>query len=168
MRYDSLQDVLADQLADLWSAERQLVAALPKLADTVSSDELRSAVDEHLAETRLHVDRLEHIIGSLEVAYPIEECEAMKGLIRETGRVMDVPGDPIARDVALIATAQRVEHYEISAYGTACALADELGLDEVSSLLSATLDEERHADRTLNKIALGGFMRLGLNERAAK
>jgi ferritin-like metal-binding protein YciE len=168
MRYDSLQDVLADQLADLWSAERQLMGALPRIADAAASDQLRSAVREHLAQTAGHVERLEWIIGALELRSPSEQCEAMQGLVREADRVMSVGGDPITRDVALIAAAQRVEHYEISAYGTACALASELGLSDVRFLLGQTLDEERDADRTLNKIATGGFIRSGLNERAVR
>jgi ferritin-like metal-binding protein YciE len=105
MQYDSPQDVFADQLADLWSAERQLVTALPEVVDAVSSDKLGDAVEEHLAETRGHGARLERIIGNLELAYPNEECEAMQGLLREGERVMPTGGDPVARDVALVAAA---------------------------------------------------------------
>jgi ferritin-like metal-binding protein YciE len=166
MHYNSLHDVFADQLADLWSAELQLVSALPKFAGAASSDTLRTAVEDHLAETRGHVARLERIIRSLALQYPNEECAAMQGLLREGERVMSASGDPIARDVALIAATQRIEHYEIAAYGTVCALADELGLGQVSDVLRETLNEESDADRTLTKIAAGGFMRQGLNEQA--
>ncbi len=168
MQYNSLQDVFADQLADLWSAERLLVDALPKVANASYSDELRSALEQHLAETKTHLARLESIIGRLEVRYPTEDSEAMRGLLREGERVMSAGGDPTARDVALIAAAQRIEHYEIAAYGTACALADELGLRDVGDILQDTLDEESRTDKTLTKLATGGFLSLGLNEQAAR
>lgn len=168
MRYASVQDVLAEQLADLWSAERQLVATLPKLADAASSDRLKAVVEDHLAETLGHVARLERIIGNLELPYPTDECEAMRGLVHEADRAMAADGDPMARDIALIAAAQRVEHYEMAAYGTASTLAAELGLSEVRNLLEQTLEEERNADRTLSKLATGDVLRRGLNEQAAR
>lgn len=168
MQYNSLQDVLADQLADLWSAEQQLVSALPKVADAASSDTLRTVVEDHLAETRGHVERLDRVIRGLDLRYPEEECEAMQGLVREGERVISTSGDPVARDVALIAAAQRIEHYEIAAYGTVCALADELGLGQVSDILRETLGEESNADQTLTRLATGGFLRQGLNAQAAQ
>lgn len=168
MHYNTLNDVFADQLADLWSAEQQLVDALPKVAAAASSDKLRAAVEDHLAETRGHVVRLEQIIARVDLPMPQIECEAMEGLLREGARILSSDGDPMVRDVALVAAAQRIEHYEIAAYGTARALADELGFGEVSDMLIATLTEENRADQTLTKLATGGFLREGLNERAAR
>jgi len=168
MDYHSLNDIFADQLAEIWSAERQLVVALPKLADAAASDKLRAAVDEHLAETHGHVARLERIIDRIDRQVPPVHCEAMDGLLRDGARVLSSGGDPRVRDVALIATAQRIEHYEIAAYGTVRAIADELGWGEISDMLVLTLNEENRADQTLSRLATGGFLREGLNERAAR
>jgi ferritin-like metal-binding protein YciE len=106
-------------------------------------------------------------VAELSVQPPQETCEAMEGLIKEGEEVIQAQGDPAALDAALIAAAQRVEHYEIAAYGTARALAGELGYEKVSSLLGETLDEEEHADKTLTKIATGGLLKSGINQEAA-
>jgi ferritin-like metal-binding protein YciE len=166
MQLNSLQDVFVEQLADLRSAEQQLVEALPKVARAASSDELRSAFEQHLEETRGHLGRLEEIFGRIETPAPAEHCEGMEGLIKEGEEVIGMSGDPMAKDAALIAAAQRIEHYEIAAYGTARTLADELGYDEATSLLDETLDEESDADKLLTKIATGGLMRSGVNRAA--
>ena len=167
MQLNSLSDVLEEQLEDLHSAERQLMAALPMLAGAAGSEELRVAFEEHLEETRGHVSRLDRIFEQLDLGVPTGTCEAMQGLIREGDGIVNAQGDPIARDAALIAAAQRVEHYEIAAYGTARTLADGLGHSEVAGLLSDTLDEEAAADKTLTKIATGGMFRSGVNREAA-
>jgi len=99
---------------------------------------------------------------------PTEQCEAMKGLIREGEDVISAQGDPNAKDAALIAAAQRVEHYEIAGYGTARTLAEQLDMDDAASLLEETLDEEKEADKLLNKVATGGLLRAGVNERAER
>jgi ferritin-like metal-binding protein YciE len=166
MKLDSLQDVFADQLADLRSAEQQLVAALPKVAGAANSDELRQALEHHLDETRDHLQRLEDLIPTLGFAVPSETCEGMEGLLREGEKVISAEGDPAARDAALIAAAQRVEHYEIAAYGTAGTLAGELGFDDAKEVLDQTLDEESNADKLLTKIATGGMLRSGVNQAA--
>jgi ferritin-like metal-binding protein YciE len=168
MRLTSLEDVFAEQLADLRSAELQLVEALPKVAGAASSDELREAVANHLEETRGHVRRLDEIIRSAGIPVPDEHCEGMEGLVKEGEEVIAANGDPAAKDAALIAAAQRVEHYEIAGYGTARALADELGYDEAESLLKATLDEESKADEKLTTIATGKLFRAGVNRAAAR
>jgi ferritin-like metal-binding protein YciE len=168
MKLNSLQDVLAEQLEDLHSAEQQLIEALPKMASAASSDDLRSAFQEHLGETRGHLERLNDILPTVGIQSPSETCEAMKGLIREGEKIITAEGDPMAKDAALIAAAQRVEHYEIAAYGTARTLADILDLDEARDLLDQTLDEEANADKLLTKIATGGLLRTGVNERAAR
>jgi ferritin-like metal-binding protein YciE len=163
----SLDDVLRDQIADLRSAEQQLVAALPKVARAASSQELRQAFEHHLEETRGHVQRLDQIIGDLGGVQP-ERCEGMEGLILEGEQIVEASGDNAAKDAALIAAAQRIEHYEIAAYGTAKALAGELGLSEARDLLNDTLSEESNADQLLTRIATGGFFGSGVNEDAAE
>jgi ferritin-like metal-binding protein YciE len=167
MQLQSLEDVFTEQLADLYSAERQLVEALPKAAAAAQSAELRKALDEHLAQTRNHVARLEEVFQTIRPSVPDEHCKGMEGLLAEGERVIRSGGDGAARDVALIAAAQRVEHYEIAGYGTAKTLADQLGYDRAEELLGETLDEEADADRRLTKIATGGLLRSGINERAA-
>ena len=167
MELTTLNDVFVDQLADLKSAEQQLTDALPKMAKAASTPELQEAFEEHLEETRGHVKRLQEIekmVGSV----PSETCEAMKGLISEGEDIVKASGDPVAKDVALIAAAQRVEHYEISAYGTARELAKELDFKDAAGLLSDTLDEESAADQKLNAIATGGIMSSGVNQAASR
>ena len=167
MQLNSLEDVLAEQLGDLRSAEQQLIEALPKLAQAAHSDELKKAFPHHLDETRDHLKRIEEIVESVSFQVPQETCEAMQGLVREGEEIVEATGDPMAKDAALIAAAQRVEHYEIAAYGTARTLADECGLDEAKELLDQTLDEESNADKLLTKIATGGMMKSGVNQKAA-
>jgi ferritin-like metal-binding protein YciE len=167
MQLNSLQDVLVEQLGDLYSAEQQLVQALPKVSGAASDDELRTAIDQHLEETRGHVRRLEQIFDQLGTSAPVEKCKGMEGLIVEGEKIISALGDPAAKDAALIAAAQRVEHYEIAAYGTARTLADELGHDDVETLLNETLDEESAADKKLTQLATGGLLRSGINQQAA-
>jgi len=162
----SLDDVLKDQLADLYSAEKQLVDALPKVARAATHPQLRGALEQHLEETRGHVRRLEEIFRSAGMSAPSEHCEGMEGLVKEGEEVVGATGDPAAKDAALIAAAQRVEHYEIAGYGTARALADELGHDDAKGLLQETLDEEGKADELLTQLATGGMLRTGINEQA--
>jgi len=166
MQLQSLNDVLQHQLDDLMSAEQQLVKALPKMAQAASHDELRSAFDQHLEETRGHVMRLETIFAGLGAEPSGERCKAMEGLIAEGEEVIATTGDPAAKDAALIAAAQRVEHYEIAAYGTAKTLAGELDNGDAQDLLDQTLDEEAKADKLLTKIATGGMLRQGVNQQA--
>ncbi|TML88483.1 MAG: ferritin-like domain-containing protein [Actinobacteria bacterium] len=158
--------MLKDQLADLYSAERQLVDALPKVARAATHPRLREAVEQHLEETRGHARRLEEIFRGRGMSPPSEHCKGMEGLIEEGEEVVSASGDPAAKDAALIAAAQRVEHYEMAGYGTARTLADELGLDDAKGLLQETLDEEAKADELLTQIATGGMMRTGVNEQA--
>jgi len=168
MNLGSLQDVFAEQLNDLRSAEQQLVQALPKMASAASSDELRKAFEEHLQQTRGHLERIDDVLATTGTATTGEECKGMKGLISEGDEIASASGDPLARDAALIAAAQRVEHYEIAAYGTVVTLADMLDLDEAKDTLGQTLDEEETTDKLLTKIATGGMFKAGVNERAAR
>ena len=168
MQLQSLQDVFIHEIQDLYDAENQLLQALPKLAQAASNQELREAFEHHLDETRDHVQRLEEIVGQLGISGSGETCEAMRGLIKEGEKTIAIQGDPTAKDAALIAAAQRVEHYEIAAYGTARTLAGELDHNEAQDLLDQTLDEEANADKLLTKIATGGMLKTGVNEQAAR
>jgi ferritin-like metal-binding protein YciE len=166
MKLQSLDDVFQHQLDDLLSAEKQLVNALPKMAQAAFHDDLKTAFEEHLKETRGHVDRLQEIFGQLGRTPSGETCKAMQGLIAEGDEVIKTEGDSAAKDAALIAAAQRVEHYEIAAYGTARTLADALHYGDAGELLDQTLDEESNADKLLTKIATGGLLKSGINDKA--
>lgn len=166
MNLETMDDVFVDQLDDLLSAEKQLVDALPKMAQAASEPKLREAFEEHLGETRDHVGRLEEIFGQIGRRPAGHTCKAMQGIIAEGEEVIDTPGDPAAKDAALIAAAQRVEHYEIAAYGSAKTFAGELGHGDAKDLLEQTLDDESQADTLLTKIATGGMMKSGVNQKA--
>jgi ferritin-like metal-binding protein YciE len=153
MKLGSLHDVFVEELKDLYSAETQLTKALPKMAKAASSDELRTAFEEHLKETEGQVQRLETIFEELEVSPKGKKCKAMAGLIEEGAEVIDMDGEEAVKDAALIAAAQKVEHYEIAGYGTVRNFAELLGLDDVVNLLQETLDEEAAADKKLTEIA---------------
>jgi ferritin-like metal-binding protein YciE len=167
MQLNTLEDVFHEQLEDLYSAEKQLVSALPQMASAVGSEELRKALQNHLEETRGHVTRLEEIFGQLGMSTPTAHCKGMEGLIAEGKEIVQMPGNSVAKDAAIIAAAQRVEHYEIAGYGTARTLAGELDQSEARDLLDQTLDEESDADKLLTKIATGGLLKTGINEKAA-
>jgi ferritin-like metal-binding protein YciE len=153
MELKSLDDVLEEELKDLYSAEKQLVEALPDIAEAASSKELQNAISEHLEETRGHVKRLEGVFQAIGIQPESEHCDGMEGLISEGSEIAEADGDGDARDAALIGAAQRVEHYEIAAYGTARALARQLGHTDAAKLLDETLDEESAADEKLTRIA---------------
>jgi ferritin-like metal-binding protein YciE len=167
MQLGSIKDVYTHEVQDLHSAETQLIQALPKMAQAASSDDLRQAFEQHLEETRGHVQRLEEIMGQAGIS-PGEKCKGMAGLIAEGEQIIAAQGDTLVKDAALISAAQRVEHYEIAAYGTARTLANELGLDAAKDLLDQTLDEESDADKLLTKIATGGMLKAGINEQARR
>lgn len=153
MKVPNVEKLLEDQLKDIYNAENQLIKALPKMAKAASSDELKEALTAHLEETRGQVSRLEQIGQHLGIKLTGKKCAAMEGLIEEGKEAleMEAPGEIL--DLAIIAAAQRVEHYEISAYGSARALAEHLGHDEVVSLLQETLDQESAADEKLTSVA---------------
>ncbi|MDQ3876802.1 MAG: ferritin-like domain-containing protein [Actinomycetota bacterium] len=153
MKLESLQDVLEEQLNDLYSAEQQLVKALPKIAEAVSNPELQKAINNHLKETEEHVARLEDVFEVAGIKPGDEECKAMKGLIAEGEEVIEASGSGDAKDAALIAAAQRVEHYEIAAYGTARTISQQLGINDAAKKLQETLDEESKANELLTQIA---------------
>lgn len=153
MKLESMHDLFVNELKDLYSAETQITKALPKMAKAASSDELREAFEAHLEETERQVERLETIFKELEASPKGKKCQAIAGMIEEGKEVIEADGDDSVRDAALIAGAQRVEHYEIASYGTARTFATILGLDEAADLLQETLDEEAAADKKLTEIA---------------
>ena len=152
---DTLQNVLGDQLKDLYSAENQLVRALPKLAQGANSPALRQAFESHLEETKGHVARLEQAAELLGIKLDGKTCKGMEGLLKEGNEVLGEKsnGNGAAMDAAIIAAAQRCEHYEIAAYGSARAMAEQLGQRPIAKLLQQTLDEEGAADKKLTKIS---------------
>jgi ferritin-like metal-binding protein YciE len=147
----SLEDLLVQEIKDLFSAEGQLVKALPKMAKAASDPVLKDAFLSHLKETKDHLDRLESVAKLLDANPRGKTCKGMAGLVEEGEDAME--GDPMLKDLALIGAAQKVEHYEISGYGSARALAEALDLDEVVDLLQATEDEESEAESALTEIA---------------
>jgi ferritin-like metal-binding protein YciE len=153
MKMKSLQDLLVEELKDLYSAENQLVKALPKMARAASSVDLRAGFEEHLEQTRGQAERLERICEQLGVTPRGKKCVAMEGLIEEGKELMQEDMEPAVLDAALIAAAQKVEHYEIAAYGTAREWAEQLGLDDAAELLQETLDEEKATDEKLTELA---------------
>jgi len=152
---DSLQDLFLDELKDIYNAEHQLLKALPKMAKKASSESLKQAFTGHLKETENHVARLEQIGQELGLNLKGKKCHAMEGLVEEGKEVLDEDGPAAVIDAALIGAAQRVEHYEMAAYGTVRAMAHALGHAKAVKLLQATLNEEGAADKKLTGIAEG-------------
>ena len=150
---ESLRDVLIEELKDLYDAEKQLVKALPKMAKAASNEELKEAFESHLEETKGHVERLEQAFQLLEHKAKSKPCEAMKGLISEGQQTMQEDFSEPLLDSAIICAAQKVEHYEIAGYGTVCAWARSMGLEDVADLLGQTLAEEKAADEKLTEVA---------------
>jgi ferritin-like metal-binding protein YciE len=153
MTLKNLNNVLVMQLRDLYSAEQQLVDALPKMQEAAASPELKNAFQTHLQETRGQKTRLEQVFRLLGQEAQAETCEAMQGLISEGQEIIDLDGDPDVKDAALIAAAQRVEHYEMAGYGCVRTFARRLGLNDVAEQLQRSLDEEGNADKILTEIA---------------
>ncbi|MEP7288375.1 MAG: ferritin-like domain-containing protein [Chloroflexota bacterium] len=163
MSLNSLEDLYVEQLKDLYSAETQLVKALPKMAKAASTPELKTAFTQHLDQTEQHVQRLEQIFNKLGKGANGKKCKAMEGLIEEGKEVIDEKGQSDVVDAALIGAAQKVEHYEIAGYGTVRTFAQRLGYVDAVKLLQQTLDEEHAANTNLTKIA-----EPGVNEQAEK
>jgi ferritin-like metal-binding protein YciE len=148
-----LKELYIDQLKDLYSAENQLVKALPKMAKAASSDALRQGFEKHLEQTKGHVERLERIFQALGESPKGKTCKGMQGLIEEGSEVTEEDYDGGVLDAALIGAAQRVEHYEIAGYGTVRSMAETLGEDNHVSLLEETLEEEKETDQKLTELA---------------
>jgi len=149
----TMEDLFLDEIRDLYDAEKQLTKALPKMAKAATSDQLKQAIQNHLAETENHVSRLEQVFEIIEQKATGKKCAAMAGLVKEGQEVVSSTDDSSVRDAGIIAAAQKVEHYEMSGYGSARTFAQMLGHDEAVSLLEATLKEEKAADKKLNDIA---------------
>jgi ferritin-like metal-binding protein YciE len=153
MSLESMQDLLLEELRDLYNAEQQLTKALPKMVDKTSSPTLRQAFQSHLRETESQVTRLEQIFESLGEKPTGKKCKGMEGLIEEGEDMLSEKGAEAVRDAGIIAAAQRVEHYEIAAYGCAVNFAQLLGRQDIVTLLEQTLSEEKAADEKLSRIA---------------
>jgi len=153
MQKDSLRDLYIDELRDLYSAETQLVKALPKMAKASSNHQLRQGFEEHLRQTSEHVSRLEQIFEQLEEKPSGTKCVGMEGLVKEGSELIKEDYSDEVKDTGIIGAAQRAEHYEIAAYGTARAFAELLGESEQVSLLEQTLNEEKQTDQKLTQLA---------------
>jgi ferritin-like metal-binding protein YciE len=148
-----LNDLLVEQLKDLYNAEGQLLKALPKMAKAATNEELKQAFENHLAETEEHISRLEQVFESIGEKAKGKTCAAMKGLVEEGKEIMEEDASDEVLDAGLIAAAQRIEHYEIAGYGTVRTWAESLGHSEAAKLLQQTLDEEGKTDKLLTEIA---------------
>ncbi len=151
--FNSLNDLFLDQIRDLYDAEQRLTKALPKMVESVQNPSLKKAFASHLDQTEGHVTRLERVFQQINADPKRETCLAMKGIIDEGSQMVDAKGNPTVKDAALIAAAQRVEHYEMAGYSTARSLALQLNLPAVASLLDETLGEEEAASEKLTDIA---------------
>jgi ferritin-like metal-binding protein YciE len=155
MKLDTLEKLYINELRDLYSAENQLLKALPKMAKGASSNELKDAFEKHLEQTRGHVERLEEIFEQLDESPKGKTCHGMKGLIEEGSEILEDDGEDSVLDAGIVVAAQKVEHYEIASYGSVRTLAKLLGQDDAASLLQITLDEESEANEILNGLAEG-------------
>ena len=153
MELEHLMDLYVDELKDVYNAEKQILRALPKMAKKAGHDELRQAFENHEAITQEHVTRLESIFDDLKLPKRGKKCKGMEGLIEEGQEMLEEDADPDVLDAAMISAAQRVEHYEISAYATLRTYANQLGLREHARILQKTLDEEGNTDKLLTQIA---------------
>ncbi len=153
MKANSLHDLYVMELKDLYDGENRIIKALPKMAEAASSPELRSAFQQHLEQTRRHVERLEQIFQKLDESPKGQKCKGLEGIIDEGEDVMDKDAPPAVCDAALIGSAQRVEHYEIAAYGTVRTFARRLGFEDQAQILQQTLQEEGDTDKKLTSLA---------------
>lgn len=153
----TLHDAFVDELRDTYDAEKQLTKALPKMVKAANSPELRAAFEAHLEETQQQIERLEQVFASLDEKARGKHCDGMAGIVEEGKAVMEEDFDETTADACLIAAAQRVEHYEMAAYGTLVAWAKAMGHTEAADLLQETLDEEKAADEKLSSLAEGGI-----------
>jgi len=153
MKVDSLEKLMVEELKDLYDAEKQIAEALPKMADEAKTADLRQAFEDHLKQTKGHVKRLEEVFRELDVSDREKKCKGMQALIQEGEEMMKQASNSMTRDAALIAAAQRVEHYEMAGYGTVVSYAQQLDHNEVAKQLQQTLNEEKQTDLMLSQIA---------------
>jgi ferritin-like metal-binding protein YciE len=154
MKMQTLKDLYIDELKDTYDSENQIVKALPKMAKEATNEELRAAIEQHLDQTQTQIERLEQIFEELGEKAKGTKCEATKGLLEEAKTMMEDAENDEVRDAAIIGSAQKVEHYEIAAYGTLRTYAELLGFDEQAELLQETLDEEKETDENLTELAV--------------
>jgi ferritin-like metal-binding protein YciE len=166
MNVNSLHDVYVHQLKDIYSAEKQIVEALPKMAKAASSADLRNAFQQHLQQSQTHLERVRQILDELDENPGSTKCDGMEGLIMEGEEAAKTRGQAAAKDAMLISAAQRVEHYEIAAYGSVRTYADMLGYPNAAEMLQRTLDEEGETDKKLTRLAEGGILSEGINQEA--
>ena len=153
MKLDTLEKLYVDELRDIYNAENQLLKALPKMAKGASSADLKNAFETHLRQTESHVERLEQIFADLDESPKGKTCHAMKGLIEEGSEILKEEGEESVLDAGIIVAAQKVEHYEMAAYGSARTFARLLGQEKAAELLQSTLDEESETNESLNQLA---------------
>jgi ferritin-like metal-binding protein YciE len=153
MKLDTLEKLYVDELRDIYNAENQLLKALPKMAKGSSSPDLKSGFEKHLRQTETHVQRLDQIFAELDESPKGKTCRAMKGLIEEGSEILKEEGEESVLDAGIIVAAQKVEHYEMAAYGSARTFARLLGQDKAAELLQTTLDEESETNESLNQLA---------------
>lgn len=162
-----LHELFVDELKDIYWAEKHLTKALPKMAKAATSEELRSAFEEHLVVTEEQIGRLEEVFELLDMPARAKKCEAMEGLVKESQNVIEeMPKGTAARDAGLIISAQKVEHYEIAAYGSLVQLARTMGHQEIAEILTETLEEEKQTDQLLTELAVSGINITAENEEA--
>ena len=162
----TMDSLFEHEIQDLYSAEKQILQALPKMVQAASSEDLQAALQEHLAVTQQQLDRLQMVMKQLNIKPNGVVCKGMQGLLEEGSEIVKAKGDPAVKDAALIGSAQRVEHYEIAAYGTVREFARNLGYDDAARSLDITLHEEGDADKDLSRIARGTTFETGINEFA--
>jgi ferritin-like metal-binding protein YciE len=153
VKLDTLRKLYLEELRDIYNAEQQLVKTLPKMAKAASAEELKEALQDHLEETKGHLERIDEIFNDLDESPKGKTCQAMKGLVEEGSEILETKGEESVIDAGIIAAAQKVEHYEIATYGTLRTWADLLGESDAADLLQQTLDEEGDADKRLNELA---------------
>ena len=153
MKLDTLEKLYVDELRDIYNAENQLLKALPKMAKGSSSPDLKSGFEKHLRQTKSHVERLEQIFAELNESPKGKTCHGMKGLIEEGSEILKEDGEESVLDAGIIVAAQKVEHYEMAAYGSARTFARLLGQEKAAELLQTTLDEESETNESLNQLA---------------
>lgn len=160
-----LKELFIEELRDIYWAEKHLTKALPKMKKAATSDELAAAFEDHLSVTETHIERVEQVFEILEMTARAKKCEAMEGLVKEAQNVMEeLPKGSAVIDAGLIIAGQKVEHYEIAAYGSLVQLAKTMGENEVADLLQQTLDEEKQADQLLTELAVSGINITAENE----
>lgn len=163
MTIKSLQDLFIHELSDIYSAEKQLSKALPRLSRAAGNEQLAQAFDKHREETHAQIERIDTVVEQLDIRLKRIKCQGMEGLVDEAREIIESVPQGALRDAALIAGAQKAEHYEIAAYGTLCALARQLGHEDATKLLEQTLQEEKATDKKLTELA-----EQGTNQQAAQ